>query len=239
MLRFIVLAGVLAVTSTAGADPAGDFGAAGHLIIAADRVSPLLSYTRIKTDDGGGDSTTTSETSMSLLWSGAVADYYDIPRAGIDYTVAPQVTVGGTIFATIPFSASRSTTMGGTTTSRDIAKTSAIGLGGRVGYALPITPKVWFWPRGELSYTHVSTTNPTQNNGATDSSTVTQWALQLEPIFVISPVPRFGITIGPVLDLPLGGNQHDEITNNGMTVSTDTSTSQTHFGITVGMLGWL
>jgi len=92
MLRTIILASI-AVVSTAGAEPL-DFGARGQIIISADRIAPLFSYSRIETDTGGGDSTTNTTTSMSLLWNGAPEAVYDIPRIGLDYVLAPQITVG-------------------------------------------------------------------------------------------------------------------------------------------------
>jgi hypothetical protein len=238
MIRTIVLAS-LAVASTAGAEPL-DFGARGQFALSADRLSPLFSYSRISTDTGGGDSTTNTTTSMSLLWTGAPEDVYDVPRVGLDYVVAPSITVGGELFGTIPFSASRSTTMGGMTTSRDTAKYSAFGIGARGGYVLALSHGLAFWPRGGLSYARESTSNAiNMMGGGSQSTTVSQFALNLEPIFMIQAAPHVGVVFGPVLDIPLSGNTHNEVTIGTMTVSTDNSTSQFHFGITLGLLGWL
>ncbi|MGE5186150.1 MAG: hypothetical protein ACM31C_29040 [Acidobacteriota bacterium] len=239
----LVLGSVLLVSMSAGAEPPVDaFGASGQVILSADRLSPLLSYSRIKQDQGGGDSTTTSTTSMSLLWTGSPQDFYDIPRVGLDYVIAPNITIGGSLFATLPMSSTRSTTQNGTTTSRDGTKLDAVGLAARGGYVMPLSPRVAFWPRGGLSYTRVGTTN-TQGGGGpggggTTSSTDSQWALSLEPLFVITAAPHLGIVAGPVLDLPLAGTHHAEFTNNGMSVSTDNDESQLHLGLTLGLLGW-
>ncbi len=237
MLRTLVLAS-LAVTATATAEPV-DFGARGQVILSADRLSPLFSYSRIETDTGGGDSTTNTTTSMSLLWNGAPEAVYDIPRIGLDYVLAPNITIGGDLFGTIPFSASRSTTMGGTTTTRDTAKYSAFGIGARGGYVLALSHGLAFWPRGGLSYTRESTSNVIGGRGETQSLTVSQFALSLEPLFVIEAVPHFGVVFGPVLDLPLRGTQHTEVTMGNTTVSSDNNSQQLHFGITLGLLGWL
>ncbi len=233
------LATVLAIASSASAEPLDQFGARGQFIISADRLSPLFSYTRVKQDQGGGDTTTTSTTSISLLWTGEPQDFYDIPRLGLDYVIAPSITVGGSLFATLPLSASRSTTNNGVTTSRDGAKTTFVGVGARAGYVLPLSHGISFWPRGGLSYSRESITNPITQQDNQTSTSVSQFALSLEPIFVIEPTPHFGVMLGPVLDLPLSGTQHSEFTNGPMTVSTDTDTSQLHFGITAGILGWL
>ena len=215
---------------------ADDLHIQGRVIVSVDRLSPLFSYSRIRQDQGN-DSTTSSTSSISLLWSGEPTDFYDIPRLGVDYVVARNISIGGNLFATLPMSSTRSQTQNGTTTSRDGAKLNAFGIGVRGGYIMPLAPKVSFWGRGGLSYARVGTTNPPGGNGNDVSNSVSQWGLSLEPLFVISPAPHFGFTIGPVLDIPLSGNQHSEVTVNNMTVSTDTGESQFHFGITVGMLG--
>ncbi len=237
----LALAAVLVTTSIAAADTVGnDFGQQGQLILSADRLSPLFSYSRVKTDQGGGDSTTQSTTSMNLFWAGNTQDFYDIPRAGLDYVIAPNLTLGGTVFVTVPMSSTRSTTQNNVTTDRDGTKVDAFGLGVRVGYAMPLTPRISFWPRGGISYTRVGTTNQQQGgNGNTTSSTVTQTAINLEPLFVFSLAPHLGIELGPVIDVPLSGNTHDEVQVMNMTVSSDNSSSQFHFGITAGLLGYL
>jgi hypothetical protein len=240
MIRSIVFAGLVTAAGVAHAEPLDDFGARGQLIISADRLMPLLSYTRVRVDQTGGDSTTTSTTSFALLWSSSPQDFYDVPRAGVDYVVAPHVTVGGMLFGTLPASATRSSTQNGTTTSRDAAKLSAFGIGARAGYVVPLTPRIAFWGRGGLSYARESTTSPQGNMGNTTNESVSQLGLNLEPLFVFLLAPHLGVQAGPVLDVPLSGTDHTEFTtNNGMTVSQDNDTSQLHFGLTVGLFGYL
>src|SRR5438445_34146 len=93
-----------ASTSAAHADP--ELGMQGHWILSADRLSPLFSYTKVTTDTGNNknDSDSTTRSSISLFWSGNAQDFYDIPRLGVDYVVAPNITVGGNVFATLPTS---------------------------------------------------------------------------------------------------------------------------------------
>ena len=233
-----LLIALAAGTATAHADAIADFGAHGHLIISADRLSPLFSYERIHAEDNTTQ-TTDSTWRMSILWSGQAETIYEAPRIGIDYVVAPSVTVGGTLFFTIPFSSTHSVTMNNNTTSRDSTKFDALALEGRVGYIMPIAPKIAFWPRGGLSYSRTATTNPFGNNGDTTSTVISEWAIQLEPMFVYSVTTHFGVQFGPVLDLPFSGTQHQELTMGATTTSTDTTLTETHFGITVGLLGEL
>ncbi len=114
----------------------------------------------------------------------------------------------------------------------------AIGVALRAGFVAPLTPRVSFWGRGGLSFTREGTSNQPQGNQNQITQSVSQWGLSLEPLFVIEATTHFGFQIGPVLDLPLSGTQHSELTNNNMTVSQDVNTSQLHFGITGGLLGW-
>lgn len=231
---------ILLAASTAGAEPVEDFGAKGHFIISADRLSPLISYTRVRAaGNNQGDYNTTSTTSMSLLWSGQAQDFYDIPRIGLDYVIAPKVTLGGAIFGTLPMSSSEERTQNGVTDTRDSTRVSAFGIGARIGYVIPLTPTVSFWPRGGLSYARVTSTSVDPQGVTQGSDTVSQPALNLEPLFVIQPAPHFGIVVGPVVDLPLAGSEHTELQAMGGTLSFDTDTSQLHLGITVGLLGWL
>lgn len=233
------LLAVCSLASNAGADPLADFGTKGHLIISADRLSPLFSYSKIKGTNNQGDSVTSSNTSMSLLWAGDAQDFYDIPRVGIDYVLAPNVTLGGSLFGTLPMSSSAERTQNGTTETRDSTRTSAFGIGARVGYVIPLTPTIAFWPRGGLSYARVTQTTVAPDGSTSDSTSLSQPGLNLEGLFVLQPAPHFGITVGPVIDLPLGGSEHVEATDMGRTVSVDTDASQLHIGITVGLLGWL
>ena len=172
--------------------------------------------------------------STSLLWSGDAQDFYDIPRVGLDYVIAPSFTIGGSLFATLPLSSTQKTTFLNTTTSRDDSTTSAFGIGVRAGYIAVVTPRISFWGRGGLSYTHIGTEQP-QND---TSQSLSQVALNLEPLFVIRAAPHFGVQLGPVFDIPLSGTYHSEVRVGGGTGSTDVDASQLHIGLTAGLLGW-
>jgi hypothetical protein len=236
MHRIVVagVLGVLAATSPAQAEP---LGAQGQWILSADRLSPLLSYSRVRQEDNNGDSVATSRTSLSLLWNGAAQDFYDIPRLGLDYVVAPHISVGGNLFATIPMSSTDSMTDQGQTTSEDGDKISAVGIAARVGYVLPLGPTLSLWARGGIGYVRVGTTSP-QNNGDERQTSLSQFALNLEPQLVIAPGDHVGISVGAVGDVPLSGTFHTERTMNGQTTSQDFDASQLHLGINVSLIGW-
>ena len=101
---------VLAAASSAHADP--DLGAQGTLILSADRLSPLFTYTKSEQSDNNGSVSTTTS-SLQLLWNGNAQDFYDVPRLGLDYAVAPNITIGGNLFATLPMSSKQEASGGG------------------------------------------------------------------------------------------------------------------------------
>jgi len=132
---------------------------------------------------------------------------------------------------------------GGGSVSTDQGKATYFVLAPRVGYILPLTDMISFWPRGGISFNlvHVGFPDEVRNNVTTSSSlNTTLWAIDLEPIFVLSPVEHFGIYAGPVIDIPLTGNQKQSatVTPPGQTTEINRDYSSFHFGITAGLLGW-
>lgn len=245
---------VLLTAVSAGAqDPAHSFAQRGQLILSADRLVPLIAYD--DTTVSGTPQTSTSSTTISLLpntnsflsgnnntvFSG---NFYNIPRIAFDYAVIDRLTIGGSIYAAFtPSSSTNSTAANGTVTNTDNGTTTLFGIAPRVGYAVPVSNAFVFWPRGGFSFNTLSFNSPTTTNAlgqpSTNSITVNQFALDLEAVFVITPVQHFGILFGPVLDIPLTGKVNASTETNGTTVSTSVSQSELHVGVTVGLVGWL
>ncbi len=226
------------MSTSASAEPIEEFGARGQVTLSADRLVPLFSYSKTTTDANNGDSSTESTSSIALLWTSGPQDFYDVPRLGLDYSVTSNITLGGNLFFTLPLSHSQSQTRNNTTTTTDEATTNAFGIGVRGGYIASIAPKISFWGRLGLSYTREGTTTPQQVGNDVHSS-LSQVALAIEPLFVIHLTSHLGFTVGPVIDVPLSGNLHQELVIGNMTVSSDNASSQFHFGISGGLIGWL
>lgn len=207
---FVLLASKLAYAQRQG------FGDTGQFIVGADRLVPLLSYSETWTGHLGnlgagetGETTTSSQTALSFFW-GATSPgetFFTVPRIGFDYVLAPHFTIGGemALFATTGASQSTehdqangvSTTTPGAPTTRTL-----FGIAPRVGYILRLTNLFGLWLRGGLSF---YTESDTTNVGANVSSGSNQFAMDLEPQFVITPLPHIGLTMGPTLDVPLFG----------------------------------
>jgi hypothetical protein len=258
-------AGMLLWASMARAQvPAGEFGQRGEVIVSADRLFPLFSYTHFSQDQfvpGAGNSKQvlfSNQTSISLLWgsasgpsvavgsdAAAIETFFTVPRVGIDYVLAHHVTIGGdlAIYFTIGGNTGSDSTManGGAvvTSSNGNPSVLVLGLAPRGGYILPLTDMFSLWLRGGFSY-FVASSKTTTGAGAgqqTVTTTTNQLALDLDPQLVITPFPHVGFTAGVTTDLPItGGHSSDTTPANGATVTQSASSSVLFFGITAGML---
>jgi len=238
ILAVSMAAAALLAASPARAQAKSELGEKGQFILSADRLLSLFSYQSFKTSPDDNNSSTESTTGFSLLTSNSShRTVFDAPRAALDYTIINRLTIGGSVFVAFDVSHDVTTKTNGTSVSTDQAKGTFWGFAPRVGYILPISNSVAFWPRGGLSYIRGTSTNPSNNN-ADSSVTLEQLALDLEPIFVISPVPHFGITIGPVIDIPITGNYKSENTINNVTRNTSIDAAQFYIGASAGLLGY-
>ncbi|HXX65884.1 MAG TPA: hypothetical protein VEK07_01805, partial [Polyangiaceae bacterium] len=222
--------GVLATTSLARAQ-ARELGTPGEFIISADRLVPLFAYTRVdeQADPTANSSTTTTQTSISLLWGENTQQelFYTVPRAGFDYVILPNVTVGGDLALYFSLGSGTSTkTVEPTTTTTTSGGNGGVvlfGLAPRGGYILRMNHLLSFWFRGGISfYTLVQNTAKLNAAGAFDRFSTDEFGLDFEPQVVFTPVPHFGLTAGPTLDIHLSG-QHKETEFNGTGGSTSAS----------------
>jgi hypothetical protein len=223
------------------------FGDQGQAIVSVDRLMPLFAYESYKQGFfGGGGTNNQTVTSISLVGHGVSAYsyggvelgalFYNIPRFAFDYTVWQHLTVGGSVWAYFQLGNSTTHTENGVSVTNDNGKVTFWGIAPRVGWILQLSDVFSFWPRGGVSFNDAGVTFPPANPGLpSGGGTVTQWAIDLEPMFVITPVPHAGFTVGPAVDIPFAGSLS---TSNaaGTTVSVDST--QFHFGITAGLLAW-
>jgi hypothetical protein len=95
------LLAALFVPATSQAQEAHGFGSQTQLILSADRLVPLFSYSRASVTRTEGNvelTSATSTTSSSLLWGGRLGpDFvHTIPRVGIDVAIgSTHLTLGG------------------------------------------------------------------------------------------------------------------------------------------------
>ncbi|WP_394836075.1 hypothetical protein LVJ94_04105 [Pendulispora rubella] len=232
-----MVAGALLASSTAYAQGKTDLGQKGQFILSADRLLPVVSYESVKTDTNGG-STTESSARMSLLTANfSHRSVFDVPRASLDYAIIDHLTIGGSVFVAFDVSHSRTNKGGNLTQDVDLSKESFFGFAPRVGYVLPLSASVAFWPRGGFSYIRRNFQSP-DSSDADLSASVDQFALDLEPMFVLSPVPHFGITVGANIDIPVTGKNKTDVRNGNTTTSVSFDSTQFYLGATAGILGY-
>ncbi|WP_394846506.1 hypothetical protein LZC95_03455 [Pendulispora brunnea] len=232
-----MLAGALLASSTAHAQGKTDLGQKGQFILSADRLLPVMAYESRKTGDDDNGSTTESSLRFSLLTSNFThRTVFDVPRVSLDYAIIDHLTLGGSVFVAFDLSHETKSEENGRSVSVDQAKESFFGFAPRVGYVLPLSASVAFWPRGGVSYIRRSFQSP-QVNDADFSASIDQFALDLEPMFVLSPVPHFGITVGPNIDIPITGTSKVDLQRNGKTTLSVDAT-QFYIGASAGILGY-
>lgn len=245
----------LLTTSLAHAQQRPEFGEKGSLIISADRLLPFFAFSHESADlQTGGNVTkataTASQTSLSFFY-GYTADandlFYTVPRVGLDYTIVPNVTLGGdlVVFFTLGSSTGGETDFSNgttTTTSTSAPKTTLFGFAPRGGYILGLSNMFSLWLRGGLSFYTVSQKTTGNGNGNGNDVTTTnsnhQFSLDLDPQFVFTPIPHVGFTAGLTVDIPFAGGHSTEVDNGGTTNTFSASASTFYMGVTVGMLAY-
>jgi hypothetical protein len=239
-------------SATSRAEDLNGLGAKGQLILTADRLFPAFSYTSVSTTQTLNNATVTdtqSGTSLVLLagTEPEVASVHTLPRVAFDFTVIDRLTLGGSVLLAFGLSGKdkAETVAGPTTTTREVDAPSRtiFGIGPRVGYILPFGQVGGIWLRGGLSFYSDRTRSQTiVNNGAvtrTDTDTKTLFSVDLDPQFVIVPIPHFFFHVGPLANITLtGSDKFERVDGNAPAVSQSNDLSVFHLGISTGLGGW-
>jgi hypothetical protein len=220
----------VAVPARAEKPPAA-FGASGQLIVSADRMFGL-SFATVKTVDGTTSTTdTVSSTDVSAFWVPGATTPYELPRVSFDYVAALGITVGGSVGF---FSqSSKQTSQGAGISSRgDGPSASGFQLAPRIGYVLPLSGVVAFWPRAGVTYYRLASESA---NGLL-KTTMNGLGVNVESTFAFSIIPGFAVIAGPVLDLPISGSLHLETP--AQPARPDDKHKFTNWGLALGLLGY-
>ena len=244
--------GALLVASPASAQTKA-FGDQGEFIIGADRMFGLFSFTQNQFSSGGNTITVTG-TDMAFfggLNSVAVGSnaagaafvagnptFYNIPRLGFDYTIIPNLTIGGELMAFF--------TLGGSTTfnnaSQGNAGGNAFGVAPRVGNIFNLSDVFAIWPRGGFSYYDANySLQNAQFNRCNNTANANVFGLDIDPVLTISPVSHFAFQVGPSLDWGFTGGASATAPRSAdcsQTATTSYSYQAINFDINAGLLGW-
>jgi hypothetical protein len=190
---------------------AQDLGKQGDLSVAAERLSGLSTGTISVDPDGPVGEADLDYLSFRLLTSDAVGSgpvatlvpVFSFPRIGIDYFLAEQISLGGSLGLV----STSSDDDGG---NSDNATAFLLAL--RVGYWLPLNDTFSLWPRGGLTFMSVSQSDEDDD----DEISTTLPALTLEAPLMIAMGPAF-LQLAATLDLSFAGSA--ETREDGETVN--------------------
>lgn len=225
MRHILLFTGVAVLVGLASPSArAQSLGNEGDLSIAAERLSGL-SLGSIGVDpEGPVDEFETSYTSFRLLTSESTASgpvsavpVFSSPRIGIDYFLADQLSLGGSLGLV--------TTSWDNDGDNDFSTTTFL-LAVRVGYWIPLNPTFAFWPRGGLTLLTLS-----QSDDDDDvESSMTLPALSLEAPFMIALGPAF-LQLAATLDVAIGGSAETQ----AGAASTEYDVSAYEIGLQAGL----
>ncbi len=161
-------------------------------------------------------------------------NYSAVPRLALDVVVSHGLTVGG--FVTVLGSTgTEDLTIDGVDQAEITYPDAVMALGGaRVGFLLPLGAKVAFWPRVGAAYAVQRVFG-----AAGARQTIQSLQINLEPTFLISPVPHVGILIHPLIDIGVAGSLESSFVVTGLPVQSSTGSHRVHAtGVAAGLVAY-
>jgi hypothetical protein len=228
-MRYSIFAALAAATLALPAAARADgskFGGAGQLAISDDQ--SLGGATNV----GSGALVPTSPSSLStasfqfgtLSNNGGSGTEFSVAPAA-DYFVIPNLSVGGNILFGV-FSPAHGNSGPGTTVT-------LFGIAPRVGYNLPITDMISFWPKVYFSYVTANGSSGGNSSGLNAS------AIGVFAPLMFVPTPHFFLGIGPDFSTQLSNNETGSQTVNGVTQNgTLAQPKLTQVGLQATIGGW-
>jgi hypothetical protein len=253
----LALACIAAVKPALAQTAVSGFGMPGQFVVSADRMFGLNVWWAKNEPDPTPTNpnpvtTKDSGTAINLLWGGDTrvgtgntpggtpnAPVYSMPRVGLDYLIISGLTIGAAV-GYLHRGGSRETTLNNVTMSVDTPSVNGLLLYPRVGYIFDFTPLFSVWARGGFTYYWLKSDETTTQGNTIRERKISNdgLALTLDPELVITPIPHFGFTVGPMFDIPMTGGQKNEVTTNGVTVTTNDSAKIFNWGFCAGLLGY-
>lgn len=246
--------------------PRENFGSAHQLAFGADRLFGFYGYSittswhemlgvnryDIQNHESGS--------AFGLIWAnpmlssrtgndaiGARINPFVLPRLAFDFFVIDGLSVGGSLgyASTSGHVEWEQRVPNQPLTSTDLANVSMFVLAPRAGYALMFSHVIGIWPRMGFTYVRGGSDwrnpPPPPNPGKNETSV---WLLNLnvDAMLVLSPVPHFAFTLGPVLDIGLtGGGEYRPPPQPPPVVvqPTDYNIRMHSYGFAIGLLGYI
>jgi hypothetical protein len=197
------------------------FAKQGQVVLSAERLTGLSFLVTTEFESEGETAPGNTRTSFSLFGSSSAAGVFQpvaLPRITADVFFDEGWSVGGAV-------------LGDYATNTDSTPTIWFaGLTARMGWAIPLTDSMAFWPKAGLTFSY-GQVNETE--GAPETR-LREYLLAatIDLSFVFEVVEHFGVTLTPSGDLPF-------MTKTSVgTHSFNNSASVWAFGLTAGLLGW-
>jgi hypothetical protein len=153
-----------------------------------------IGYAKASSTEGNND----SSLSLTALGVGGVTlNPFAVPRVGLDFILASNLTLGGAVGFT---RLSGSTSSG--SKSEDIGSAVLYTLTPRIGYRIPVTDKIDFTPRGGLTFAGASFSPA---NSSADAS-IFAIAIGADAPFAFRLTDSFNILVGAALDYTVSAN---------------------------------
>jgi hypothetical protein len=134
---------------------------------------------------------------------------FELPRLGLDYFVRPRTSVGLAAALII-----YPETVGGEGFSSH--PVVSVEVAPRVGYSYAFNGWIGVWTRAGVSYVRASREVPRPESLPEGSfRRISAWALTMEALVVVTPLPDLAITVGPNADIGLAGSADQDASSFG------------------------
>jgi hypothetical protein len=222
----------IATVLGAGSAMAEPFAAPGTFAVGVERVFGLDYTSETTKAPGSTVEEKSSYTSIALLGS-LPTTMSMLPRLNFDVFLGPGISLGGGLM--YQHVSHSQPAAAGSTTSYD-SSTGIYLFAPRVGFGIPINENFAIWPRLGLAYYYTKGETTTTNAGVeqTSKNTTGVWYTTLDAMLMISPVQHVAISVGPSLDVLIGG---PTTTRDGVGTPSD-DTSQYSIGLRTGLTAW-
>jgi hypothetical protein len=191
-LSIALAATLFGTAATANAQGYGTpFGSKGQVTFGAERLFGFH-WVNNKYEDPDGRHHSSSGTSVGIGWNFAQAMQFNHPRLGIDFFVAPDISIGGALGV---FSANSHGEGAGTTVDGFI-------ISPRVGFNIPLSQSISFWPKVGLTFLSVGDNRVFGVSG--------------EANFLFFPRPSWAFIVAPTLDLAPFGSAGNNTPNSDL-----------------------
>lgn len=217
IVAVLIAAAAVVLPSSALAD-GPTFGRRGQLVISDDQSFGLIGASGALAPATPGSTSMASAQYATVSDGGGTGGAFVVAPA-LDFLVIDGLSLGGSLLFGVLSPAHGS--------GQGVSET-LFGIAPRIGYNIPITSVVSFWPKAYFGYTTATASSGNQ------SASTNQTAVGLYAPFMFHLVPHFFLGLGPNVSTQISNNESPA--GGGSNISEPTVT-QLGFEVTIG--GWM